>query len=152
MLSDRFYTRASMAIGDAGLRAVGKLNVPIYRATRGRLFGRVGELPVLLLTTTGRRSGAARTVPVGYMREGESFVVIGSNAGNERMPAWALNLQAHKDAEVEVRGQRHEVCARVAAEPERGELWRAINERYSGFDDYEVRTSRKILVFVLDPR
>lgn len=152
MLSDRFYTRVSMALGDAGLRAVGKLNVPIYRATRGRLFGRVGELPVLLLTTIGRRSAAPRTVPVGYMREGESLVVIGSNAGNARVPAWALNLQAQKDAAVEVGGRRRRVRARVAVEPERSQLWRRINECYSGFDDYDARTSREILVFVLDPR
>ncbi len=152
MLGDRFYTRLSIAIGDAGLKAVGKLNVPVYRATKGRLFGRLAGSPVLLLTTTGRRSGVPRTVPVLYMRDGERLVVIGSNAGNARAPAWALNLQAHPDAEVELGGRRLTVRARVAAGPERAELWQRFNERYSGFERYDARTSRDIRLFVLEPR
>lgn len=152
MFGDHFYARLSIALGDVGLRAVGKLNVPIYRATRGLLLGHVGDSPVLLLTTTGRRSGRLRTVPVLYMRNGESLIVIGSNAGNRRTPAWALNLQAHPDAEVELRGQRRAVRARVAVEPERADLWRRVNEQYAGFDEYKARTSRDIPVFVLEPR
>lgn len=152
MLGDRFYTRLSIALGAAGLKAVGKLNVPVYRATKGRLFGRLASSPVLLLTTTGRRSGAPRTVPVLYMRDGERLVVIGSNAGNRRAPAWALNLQAHPDVEVELGGQRLAVRASVAAGTERAELWRRFNKQYSGFDYYEARTSRDIRLFVLEPR
>lgn len=152
MLSDRFYARISMAIGDAGLKAVGKLNVPLYRATRGRVLGHVGKLPVALLTTTGRRSGVLRTVPVVCMQDGQRLVVIGSNAGNSRTPAWALNLEAQPDAEVQLRGDRRRVRARVAAEPERGELWWRVNEQYGGFDEYKARTDRDIPVFVLEPR
>lgn len=152
MLSDRFYARISMAIGDAGLRAVGKLNVPLYRASRGRVLGHVGKLPVALLTTTGRRSGVLRTVPVVCMKDGPRLVVIGSNAGNARTPAWALNLEARPDAEVQLRGDRRKVRARVAAEPERSELWKRVNEQYGGFDEYKARTDRDIPVFVLEPR
>lgn len=152
MLRDRFYTRLSIAIGDAGLKTVGRLNVPVYRITRGRLFGRLGRSPVLLLTTVGRRSGMRRTAPVLYMRDGERLVVIGSNAGNPRPPAWALNLQAQPEAQVELGGERRAVRARAATGPEREQLWRRFNEQYSGFDDYEARTSRDIRVFVLEPR
>lgn len=152
MLSDSFYSRLSMSLGDLGLKTAGKLNVPIYRATKGRLFGKVGRSPVLLLTTTGRRSGEARTAPVLYMRHGDDLVVIGSNAGNERVPAWSLNLKANPDAEVEVGGQRRLVKARVAEGEEREDLWKRVNEAYSGFDDYAERTSRDISVFVLQPR
>jgi hypothetical protein len=67
MPSDRTYARFSMALGASGLRALGKLNVPLYRATRGRLFGRIGRAPVLLITTTGRRSGEPRTAPILYL-------------------------------------------------------------------------------------
>lgn len=141
-----------MALGDRGLRLVGKLNVPIYRATRGRLGGKVGSSPVMLLTTTGKRSGVPRTVPVLYMRDGERLVVIGSNAGNERAPAWSLNLQADPIAEVELAGRRSPVRARVAEGSEREALWQAFNEQYAGFDDYGARTSRDIRVFVLEPR
>lgn len=152
MRTDRFATRVSMALGDAGLKAFGKLNVPIYRASRGKLAGKVGGSPVLLLNTVGRRSGQRRTAPVLYMQDGEGFVVIGSNAGNERAPAWALNLKANPDAEIELRGRRQPVRARVAEGDERVELWRRINELYRGFDDYDARTKRDIAVFVLEPR
>lgn len=115
-------------------------------------MGTVSGVPVLLLTTTGRRTGASRTAPVLYMRDGEQLVVIGSNAGNQRAPAWSLNLKANPDAEVEIRGKRQAVKARVALDPERGDLWRRMNEQYAGFDDYQANTGRDIPVFVLDPR
>ena len=134
------------------LRALGKLNVPIYRATRGRLLNKVGRAPVLLLTSTGRRSGQARTAPVLYLAEGERLVVIGSNAGNERAPAWSHNLTANPDAEVQIRGRRRQVRARVAEGEERAELWRKMNEQYAGFAQYDENTSREIPVFVLEPR
>ncbi len=134
------------------LRALGKLNVPIYRATRGRLLSKVGRAPVLLLTSTGRRSGQARTAPVLYLAEGERLVVIGSNAGNERAPAWSHNLTANPDAEVQIRGRRRQVRARVAEGEERAELWRKMNEQYAGFAQYDENTSREIPVFVLEPR
>src|ERR1039457_5937920 len=95
---DHFYSSLSIAMPDAVLRASGKLNVPIYRASRGRLMGKVGRAPILLLTSTGRRSGQKRTAPVLYLADGERLVVIGSNAGNQRAPAWSLNLKANPDA------------------------------------------------------
>lgn len=152
MIGDGAYTRFSTSISAGALRAIGKLNVPLYRATGGRLFGRVGRAPVLLLTTTGRRSGQPRTAPVLYLRDGERLIVIGSNAGNEHPPAWALNLVANPDAEVEVGRERRPVRARVAEGDERAELWRRVNDQYAGFDDYATRTDREIRVFVLEPR
>ncbi len=152
MPSDRAYSRFSMAIPAAALRLGGKLNVPVYRATRGRLFGRIGRAPVLLLTTTGRRSGRERTAPVLYLADGERMVVIGSNAGNVRTPAWALNLKAHPDAEVQVRGAHRKVRARLPEGAERDELWQRMNDQYGGFDDYRARTGRRIDLFVLEPR
>jgi deazaflavin-dependent oxidoreductase (nitroreductase family) len=150
--SDRTYTRFSTAIPAGALKAIGRLNVPLYRATRGRLFGRLDRAPVLLLTTTGRKSGVRRTAPVVYLADGERMVVIGSNAGNARTPAWAHNLRAHPQAEVEVGAERRRVTGRVAQGKERETLWRAMNEQYAGFDDYRARTARAINVFVLEPR
>ncbi len=151
MPSDRFYSRLSQAIGAAGLRWTGKLNVPLYRLSGGRIGGRVGRAPVLLLTTTGRKSGQARTAPVLYLADGERFTVIGSNAGNTRAPAWSLNLKANPEAGVEVGRRKVPVRARVAEGEERADLWRRHNEQYAGFDDYEARTGREIAVFVLEP-
>jgi deazaflavin-dependent oxidoreductase (nitroreductase family) len=151
MLSDRALSRVSAAMGTRGLRLWGKLNVPLYRLSRGRLFGRVGRAPVLLLTTTGRRSGESRTAPVLYHRDGERIVVIGSNAGNQRAPAWALNLEANPDCEVEVGARRSTARARVAQGEERERLWNAMSDQFGGFEQYRERTDRDIRVFVLDP-
>jgi deazaflavin-dependent oxidoreductase (nitroreductase family) len=150
--SDQTYSKFSTTIPDWALRLGGRLNVPLYRVTRGRLGGRIGRAPVLLLTTTGRRSGQARTAPVLYMRDADRFVVIGSNAGNVKTPAWALNLTANPDARVEVGARRQAVRARIAEGEERADLWRRMNEQYAGFDDYRARTNREIRVFVLEPR
>jgi F420H(2)-dependent quinone reductase len=152
MPKNTFYSRLSMAMPDSWLKATGKLNVPIYRLSRGRIFGNVGTAPVLLLTSTGRRSGQKRTAPVVFLADGERYVVIGSNAGNVRTPAWSYNLQANPDAEVELRGTRKLVRARVAEGDERAELWHKVNEMYEGFDDYDAKTSRDIAVFVLELR
>ncbi len=152
MPSNRFYSRLSMSMPDSWLKATGKLNVPVYRLSRGRLMNTVGTGPVLLLTSTGRRSGQSRTAPVLYLKDGERFVVVGSNAGNARAPAWSYNLKANPDAEIEIRGDRRPVRARVAEGEERAELWRKVNEMYEGFDDYDAKTARDIGVFVLEPR
>jgi deazaflavin-dependent oxidoreductase (nitroreductase family) len=151
MPSDRVYTRLSTSSAWA-LKAFGKLNVPLYRASKGRLFGQIAGTPVLLLTTVGRRSGQPRTVPVVYLPEGDRMIVIGSNAGHERAPAWALNLEANPLADVQTGGDRRKAQARIAEGEERAELWRKMNDRYSGFDDYSARTTRDIRLFVLDPR
>ena len=151
MPSDRTYTRLSTTSAWA-LKAVGRLHIPLYRASRGRLFGRINRAPVLLLTTVGRRSGRPRTAPVVYLADGERLLVIGSNAGHEKAPAWSLNLEANPMAEVELGAERRDVLARVAEGEERAELWRKVNEMYSGFDDYSARTTRDIRLFVLEPR
>ncbi len=151
MLGDKFYSRASQAMGATGLRWTGKLNIPLYRLSGGRIGGRISEAPVLLLTTTGRKSGQQRTAPVVYLADGENLVVIGSNAGHSRTPAWSLNLKANPKAEVEVGRRRRQVRARVAEGEERADLWRKHNEQYSGFDEYEARTDRDIALFVLEP-
>jgi F420H(2)-dependent quinone reductase len=152
VLSNRANTRMSMATPDSWLKAAGKLNVPLYRLSRGRLMGKVGTAPVLLLTSTGRRSGQPRTAPVLYLIDGERLVVVGSNAGSDRAPAWSFNLKANPDAEVDVRGKRSSVRARVAEGEERARLWQKVNELYEGFDSYDANTSREIAVFVLEPR
>ena len=152
MFSDRFYSRMSMALGATGLRWTGKLNVPLYRLSGGRIGGRLDRAPVLLLTTTGRKSGQLRTVPVVYLADGERQVVIGSNAGNAKAPAWSLNLKANPDAEVELGRERRAVRSRIAEGEERAELWRKHQRPVRGFDDYAARTDRDIAVFVLEPR
>ena len=154
MPSDHFYSRLSHSLGVRGLRWVGKLNVPLYRATGGRIGGKVGKGPVLLLTTTGRKSGEKRTAPVLYLEDDGLLSVINTNAGNIRVPAWSLNLDANPEAEVQIRGKKIAVRARAAEGEERAELWRKHNKQYAGFDDYEeiLPDDRPITVYVLEPR
>ncbi len=150
--SDSFYSRFSHSLGATGLRWAGKLNVPLYRLSGGRILGRVNRAPVLLLTTTGRRSGQQRTAPVVFLEDEGRFVVINTNAGNAPVPAWSLNLKANPDAEIEVGRKRLAVQARIAEGEERAELWRKHNVQYSGFDDYAEKLEREAGVFVLEPR
>lgn len=154
MPGDRFYSRFSHSLGARGLRWAGKLNVPVYRATGGHLMGKVNRAPVLLLTTTGRRSGQKRTAPVVYLEDDGRLSVINTNAGNVRVPAWSLNLDANPEAEVEVGRRRLAVRARAAEGEERAVLWRRHNRQYAGFDEYmeDLPDDRPVTVYVLDPR
>lgn len=87
-----------------------------------------------------------------YRRDAARLIVIGSNAGNERPPAWALNLRANPDAQVQVSGQRLKVRARLAEGEEHDKLWRQMKDQYGGYDAYRERTARPIDLFVLAPR
>lgn len=151
MPSDRFYSRISMSLGARGLRWTGKLNTPLYRLSGGRVGGRVGRAPVLLLTTTGRKSGQPRTAPIVYLADGDNVVLINTNAGNAKIPAWSLNLKANPEAEVEIGRKRRPVRARVAAGEERANLWRKHVEQFEGFDSYKQKLEREPSVWVLEP-
>lgn len=151
MPGDHFYAKLSNTIGARGLRWTGKLNVPVYRLSGGRIGGKVGDGPVLLLTTTGRKSGEPRTAPVLYLAHGEAMVLIDTNGGNEKLPGWSHNLKAKPEAEVEIGRHKLFVTARVATGAERAELWRACNEQYGGFDEYVEWLQRTPSVWVLEP-
>ena len=123
----------------------------VYRATGGKLFGRMGKSPILLLNTMGRKSGKKRTTPLLYVMDGEGFVIIASKGGAPTHPAWYLNLIANPDATVEV-GDRE---VRVRAEEVHGEdktrLWQKMVEMYPTYDDYQTKTEREIPLLVLHP-
>ena len=152
MPSDRFWSRFSNSLGATGLRLVGKLNAPVYRLTGGRVGGKLGKAPILLLTTTGRKSGQPRTAPVLYLADEDRFVVINTNAGNDKTPAWSLNLRANPEAEVEIGRKRIPVRSRLAEGDERADLWRRHMQQYEGWDFYESQLDREVGVFVLEPR
>jgi deazaflavin-dependent oxidoreductase (nitroreductase family) len=133
--------------------SVWKTTVPVavYRLTRGRVFGRIGRQPVLLLRTTGRRSGRPRTTPVQYLRDGESFVVVASNAGAARPPAWLLNLRAEPHARVQVRSEARDVIAREATEEEHARLWERLTAANRSLDKVAQRAGRRLPILVLSP-
>jgi len=133
----------------AAIRVMGRSHRAVYRLTGGRLLGRVAGMPVLLLTTTGRRSGRARTTPLTYFEDGDELVVVASNGGEDRPPAWWLNLRAHPDARITIGPRSHSVTARDATDEEHERLWPVIIETYSGYAAYARRTARPIPVVLL---
>ena len=122
----------------------------VYRATGGRLGGNLGGRKTLLLTTIGRRSGRERVTPLLYVDDGEDFVVVASNAGDDRHPAWWLNLQAHPHASVQAGTERHAVRARRASPDEARRLWPVLEASYRHYPEYRRRTAREIPVVILE--
>ena len=107
---------------------------------------------VLALTTRGRRSGTERSTAVGYLEDGDLVVVVASNAGLDRPPAWWLNLKEDPHAEVDLHGERRTVEARLATDEERERLWPRVLEQFEGFADYDGYTQREIPLVVLEHR
>ena len=142
--------RLSRHAGPA-VRALGRAQARVYRASGGRLWKKILGSPILVLTTTGRKSGQARTTSLICGIDGERFVVIGSNAGSDKPPAWLLNLEANPNAAVQVRGERRDVRARFAEGEERDRLWAMMNGVYRWFSGYQTFTEREIAVVVLEP-
>lgn len=132
-------------------RAVLSGHVWLYRRTRGRRGGMIAGTPVLLLTTTGRRTGVPRTRPLGHLRDGERFVVCGSNGGAAADPAWSLNLRSNPVATVEVAGESMTVTATEATGEEYEDLWRAFTTAYPRYAGYREKTTRRVPLFVLEP-
>ena len=128
-------------------------NTWLYRISGGRIGGRfLGGAPVLLLTTIGRRSGAARTAPLLYLRDGENLVVVASQSGMSKHPLWYRNIEANPDVEVEIGRERSKRLARRASDAEKAVLWPRLIEVYRDFADYQARTERNIPVLILSPR
>ncbi|MGH0035622.1 MAG: nitroreductase family deazaflavin-dependent oxidoreductase [Myxococcota bacterium] len=134
-----------------------RLHRAVYERTGGRWMSRLAGIEMLLLTTTGRRSGLPRTTPLAcFARGGEGgepreWVVVGSNNGQERHPAWWLNLEAQPLARIQVGAERHDVRARLAEGEERADLWPWLVQRNPVYARYERRTRRPIPVVVLSP-
>jgi deazaflavin-dependent oxidoreductase (nitroreductase family) len=133
------------------IRGLSKTHLAVYRLSRGRFLSRVVGMPVLLLTTTGRRSGKARTTPLTFFRDGTNLVVIASNGGADRPPDWALNLHHNPRAVVEIGTDKLTVQARTASAEERDRLWVGITATYSGYARYQQKTGRQIPVLILSP-
>jgi deazaflavin-dependent oxidoreductase (nitroreductase family) len=120
-----------------------------YRLTGGRVGGKLVGLPMLLLTTTGRRSGRARTVPLTYFEDGPSLVVVGSKGGASRHPDWYLNLRADSSVEVQVGPERRPMRARAATRAESERLWPDILARAPRYARYRAKTAREIPLVIL---
>jgi F420H(2)-dependent quinone reductase len=132
------------------VRIFWRIHRAFMRVSGGR-FGRTGTMPALLLTTRGRKTGASRDVTLNYLRDGSSFVVIGSYGGEDRDPAWWQNLKANAQGGVLLDGKRTPVRAREADGAERETLWNRIVAADPTYVEYQQRTKRRLPVVVLEP-
>ena len=114
-------------------------------------LGGPGLLPTLLLTTTGRKSGEARALPLIYGESGDSYVIVASKGGMPKHPFWFLNLEAKPECELMVGAKAVTARARVAEGEERERLWKEMAEIYPPYNEYKERAGRTIPVVVLDP-
>jgi deazaflavin-dependent oxidoreductase (nitroreductase family) len=135
---------------DRIMKAANAVNARLYTVSRGRIGGRIGTVPVLLLTTTGRRSGKPRTTPLFYLDDGGSVVVVASYGGDDRPPAWFLNLTANPEVTAQFGGEITRMRARVADAEEKARVWPHLVELYRQYDSYQARTRRDLPVVVLE--
>lgn len=107
--------------------------------------------PILILTTTGWKSGEKRRVPLMFGRDGDDYLLVASLGGASEHPYWYRNLVAHPEAEIQVKADHIRVRARTATAAERPRLWALMNEVYPTYQSYQDRTEREIPVVVLEP-
>ena len=133
-------------------RTATTLHTQVYRRTAGKVGGKMGGLTVGILTTIGRRSGQPRTTPLNVMADGECFLLVASNGGDDRPPQWFQNLQANPEATLQLGAESFPVRATVTTGDEKQALWPKVVAVYKGYDTYQRKTSRDIPVVILTPQ
>ena len=129
-----------------------RVHVFLYRASGGRIGGRFRKTaPVLLLTTTGRKTGKQRTTPLLYVEDGERYAVVASVGGAPAHPSWYLNLRGNPAATIQLGRRKLPVIAETAGPEERARLWALAARMYPPYDAYQSKTSREIPVVILSP-
>ena len=139
---------------DLFFRGLNTVHRTVLKLSGGRLGWDVANMPVLELTTTGRKSGRPHTVVLtSPVRDGDAIVVVGSRGGDNHHPAWFLNLRDNPDVDVAIgRARKRPMRARVADPDERARLWPQVVARYKGYGDYQTKTDREIPLVLLEPR
>jgi deazaflavin-dependent oxidoreductase (nitroreductase family) len=148
----RPWTQREEKIGNVVVKAMSGLNTFIYRLTGGRVGGRfMGGAPVLLLITTGRKTGEKRTAPLLYIKEGSDYVIVASKGGMSKHPLWYRNIEADPNVEIELGREKFKARARRASDAEKKALWPKLVAMYPDYDNYQARTERDIPVLILSP-
>lgn len=130
-----------------------QLHVWLYRVTGGRIGAAMGQGRILLLTTTGRKSGKTRTTPLGYfeLKGDGSYLVVASAGGADKHPAWFFNLQSYPEVAIQVKGKRMKARAVVVSSEERPALWAKLVEVAPPYGEYSIKTNREIPLVLLYP-
>lgn len=147
------WHRLRYVISSRGPLLTFRLHRTVYRLSGGRLLSTSGSaMPVLLLTTTGRKTGQPRTWPLNYMPDGDALVIVASNRGHARHPAWYLNLTAQPVVRIQRGGKTQRAMARMATPEERARLWPQLVRLEPLYAQYERDTTRAIPVVMLAPQ
>jgi deazaflavin-dependent oxidoreductase (nitroreductase family) len=140
-------------VKDTVARLVTGIHRAVFTASGGRVAGKLMRMPVVMLTTTGRKSGKRRTTMLtSPVQDGGNVVLVASYGGDDRHPTWYLNLRDNPDVEVTMGGRHRRMRARVATPEEKSALWPRIVEVYPDYGNYQKRTTREIPVVILEPR
>jgi deazaflavin-dependent oxidoreductase (nitroreductase family) len=147
------FEPAPTACQHARMNPIGRLfiagHVALYRRSGGKRGGKVGRLPVILLTTRGRKSGAERTVPLVPFREGDAVYVMASMGGQPRHPDWYFNLEANPDVTVQLGADRYRAHAEILSPERHAQIWPKVTSAMPNFAQYQTKTSRVIPVVQL---
>src|ERR1019366_4122036 len=130
---------------------LGQEHVRRYQETDGEVGYLWNGVPILLLTTRGRKTGEPRTTPLIFERDGEDYLVVASQGGAPKHPSWYLNLLATPEAQIQVRAEKIPVTAHSATDAEKPRLWKLMAEIWPNYDTYQARTERSIPVVSLRP-
>lgn len=138
---------------DLALKTMNAVHRTILTLSFGKLGWKAANMPVLELTTTGRRSGQQRTVLLtSPLQLGDTLVVVASRGGDDQHPAWFVNLEANPDVQVALQGgARRQMRARIATAEERAELWPKVTKEHANYAGYQRKTEREIPLVLLDP-
>lgn len=134
------------------IKPYSKLNVFVYKATNGRLMGKLQGWPVVLVTMMGAKSGKPRTIPLMYVPYKEGIIIVASQGGAPKSPVWNNNLVKDPNIEAQYRGNKMKLRARRASDAEKEELWPLCDQHYPPFADYRKRTDRNIPMYICEPR
>ncbi|MCV7400212.1 nitroreductase family deazaflavin-dependent oxidoreductase [Mycobacterium fragae] len=133
------------------LKYFARAHIWVYRRTNGRLGARLLWFPAALLTTTGRKSGEARTTPTLYLRDGDRVILPASFGGRAENPAWYRNLKDNPEVQVQIRAEQMKLIARDATDDERRRYWPALIKLYPPYRGYRDATDRVIPLVVCEP-
>jgi deazaflavin-dependent oxidoreductase (nitroreductase family) len=138
---------------DFQLKAMNAVHRGLLAISFGRLGWKAGGMPVLELTTTGRKSGQPRTVMLtSPVQEGDAIVIVASRGGDDHHPAWFLNLRDKPEVEVKYEGKpKRPMRARIATPQERSALWPRVTAKYKQYGSYQTKTDREIPLVLLEP-
>ncbi|MGZ8763420.1 MAG: nitroreductase family deazaflavin-dependent oxidoreductase [Acidimicrobiia bacterium] len=137
---------------DLGLKVMNGVHRALLAVSFGHIGWRALGMPVLELTTTGRKTGQSRSVMLtAPWRDGDTYAIVASRGGDDQHPAWFLNLRDNPDVEVSMRGNKQPMRARVADAEERARLWPVITAEHKNYAGYQAKTDREIPVVLLEP-